>query len=407
MTVELTMVGVRCNLSCNFCYQNPIRDGGNFSPGYDLAAMRAGVEREGGPFTLFGGEPLLAPIDDVETMLAWGFQKWGQSSLQTNGSLVTEKHIELFARYNVSVGISIDGPGELNDVRWAGSLEKTRDMTARTEAAIRKLCAARRPPGLIVTLYRPNVQGARLERMQTWFRELDAIGIRHVRLHLLEVDHDLVAEHLRLSDDENIRAMLAFAALEPQLTQLRFDVFRDLEALLLGQDDNVTCVWTACDPMTTPAVRGVDGLGNRSNCHRTDKDGFAWEKADKPGFERQLALYHAPQEYGGCNGCRFFFACKSECPGTGLDGDWRQRTDQCRVWFSLFEAVEGALARQGRMPISLDPALRARVEAAQLAAWADGRNLSVRAAGGADVEHGDVPHGDRAHGDHDDEALLK
>ena len=37
----------------------------------------------------------------------------------------------------------MDGPGELNDGRWAGTLGRTRDATAKTEAAIERLCARR------------------------------------------------------------------------------------------------------------------------------------------------------------------------------------------------------------------------------------------------------------------------
>jgi len=45
----------------------------------------------------------------------------------------------MFKQYKVMVGISIDGPDSLNDVRWAGSLEKTREQTAKIEATIKRL----------------------------------------------------------------------------------------------------------------------------------------------------------------------------------------------------------------------------------------------------------------------------
>ena len=61
MSVELRPLGVACNIQCQYCYQNPERDAGNVARSYDLDAMKAAVEREGGPFTLFGGEALLAP----------------------------------------------------------------------------------------------------------------------------------------------------------------------------------------------------------------------------------------------------------------------------------------------------------------------------------------------------------
>jgi sulfatase maturation enzyme AslB (radical SAM superfamily) len=61
MSVELRPLGVACNIQCQYCYQNPQRDAGNVPRSYDLDAMKAAVEREGGPITLFGGEALLVP----------------------------------------------------------------------------------------------------------------------------------------------------------------------------------------------------------------------------------------------------------------------------------------------------------------------------------------------------------
>ncbi len=65
MSVELRPFGVQCNLLCQYCYQNPQRDAGNVEKTYDLEAMKDAVIAEGGPFTMFGGEPLLMPIDDL------------------------------------------------------------------------------------------------------------------------------------------------------------------------------------------------------------------------------------------------------------------------------------------------------------------------------------------------------
>ncbi len=84
--------------------------------------------------------------------------------------------------------------------------------------------------------------------------------------------------------------------------------------MLVGEDHGTSCIWNACDPYTTQAVRGVAGQGQRNNCGRTNKDGIDFGKADTPGYERYLALYQTPQEAGGCSGCSFFLMCKGQCP---------------------------------------------------------------------------------------------
>jgi uncharacterized protein len=96
-------------------------------------------------------------------------------------------------------------------------------------------------------------------------------------------------------------------------------------------------------------------------------------KAEETGFERYIALYYTPQEFGGCQGCRFFLMCKGQCPGTSIGGDWRNRTEQCEIWFALFAEIEARLFSQGYVPISTD-ANRRFLEDTMLAYWAAGDN---------------------------------
>ena len=407
MSVELRPLGVACNIQCQYCYQNPQRDAGNVPRSYDLEAMKAAVEREGGGFTLFGGEALLVPEDDLEALWAWGLERYGTNALQTNGVLINDAHLRMFRQYRVQVGISIDGPGELNDARWAGTLERTREATAKTEAAIARLCQEGLPPSLIVTVHRGNATAEKLPRMHRWLRELESKGVTSARLHVLEVDDAAVAATYALSTEENLAAFLSFAALESELTTLHFDVFDDVRNLLRGTDDQTTCVWNACDPYTTRAVRGVEGHGQASNCGRTNKDGIDFLKSPTEGFERYLALYHTPQEHGGCAGCRFFLMCKGQCPGTAIDGDWRNRTRDCELWKGLFRHFEDELLDPRESPVSVRPE-RGELEATFVRLWAQGQTTTIAGVTriltdqhGVTSEngHGDAPHGDVPHGD--------
>jgi uncharacterized protein len=255
--------------------------------------------------------------------------------------------------------------------------------------------------------------------MHDWFRRLQSLGVTSVRLHALEVDSDDVGVVYALSPDENKAAFSSFASLQTELTSLRIDTFADMRVLLLGNDDSTTCVWNACDPYTTRAVRGVEGYGQASNCGRTNKDGIDFVKASAEGFERYLALYHTPQEHGGCAGCRFFLMCKGQCPGTAIDGDWRNRSADCELWKGLFRTMEEELLDAGEVPLSASPE-RHEIEAAFLELWAAGESTTIAGVrrwmrerqervgvgahppgrvGDGDETHGDVPHGDVPHGD--------
>jgi uncharacterized protein len=373
MSIEVRPLGVKCNIQCQYCYQNPQRDAGNIPNTFDLPRMKAALERAGSHFTIFGGEPLLVPEHVLEELWAFGLERFGTNGIQTNGTLINDRHIAFFKKFKVSVGISVDGPDDLNDVRWAGSVELTREATARTHAAIERLVREGLTPSLIVTLHRNNATADKLPRMCDWFRYLDTLGITSVRLHDLEIEGPAIGAKYGLTPDEQMRAFLEFAALEPHLRALRFDVFSDIRNMLLGQDDNTTCVWNACDPFNTRAVQGVEGHGQRSNCGRTNKDGIDFVKADREGFERYLALYHAPQETGGCHDCRFFLMCKGQCPGGSINGDWRNRSSKCDLWMALFSRFEAELIAEGRTPVSVSPH-RGALEAFALRQWTAGQS---------------------------------
>lgn len=376
MTLEVRPLGVACNIACHYCYQNPLRAAHNIAARYDLAAIKASLEAANEPFILFGGEPLLMPIDDLEELFALGYKKFQRNGIQTNGVLLTEAHVDLFQRYKVGVGISLDGPGDLNDLRWAGTLERTRQSTEQSIQAIKLLVKNKISLSLIVTLHRGNASPEKLSILKDWFIELDSLGVRAARIHLLEVESREVRDRYALTTAENVNALQDLAKLQSGLKRLRFDVVDELKSLLAGNDREASCVWRGCDPLTTLAARGIEGNGQLSNCSRTNKLGVDFVRADLPSYERYIALYHTPFADGGCQGCRFFLQCKGQCPGTAIDGDWRNRTEYCNVWMELFELTESKLLADGKTPLSVNPQRR-KIEHQMLAAWAAGQNPTV------------------------------
>lgn len=419
MSVEALPVGYRCNLACTYCYQNPIRDAGNFGPELDLAAMKKAALAAGAPISVFGGEALLTPLSVLEDLFAFSVehfteyaQKNGTSpvAIQTNGALLNDAHIALFKKYRVGVGFSIDGPGELNVARWAGSLEKTNEATEKSLAAFYRCLDEGVGPSLIVTLHAANCRGPLLQQLLAWFQELDRRKLRHARLHMLEVDDEQIREGLVLTPAELLEVYHAVAALPLQV--LRFDVFEDIEQLLLGTDGKTTCVWNACDPLSTGAVQGIGGDGTLQNCGRTADAGVTWRKADTSGFERQLALYTTPQEVGGCEGCEYWIMCKGQCPGTAIDNDWRNRTEHCQTWKDLFGLVRTRLESEGKPTLASHVRAEERIalEKSLVAVWSRGMNMNIATAiaGGEPSDgqgHGDSPHGDD-HGDHGDSGVV-
>lgn len=404
MSIELQPLGTKCNIGCTYCYQNPMREGGNEGGEYDLQTMLKAAEAEGvgshASYTLFGGEPLLLPLGDLHKVFEWGRGQGAHGAIQTNASLITDHHVRLFKEFQIGIGVSIDGPDDLNDARAAKDPSATRATTAMSIRNFERLLDEGLAASLIVTLHDLNAgTDERLERLMAWLMELQARGLKYLNLHTLEVDGP-AGRALVLPEDRHIHVMRTLRRELVGFTHV--SPFGDMQKALMGEDDNgVNCIWHACDPYTTDAVRGVDGQGTRGNCGRTNKTGVVYGKADQPNHVRQLALYLTPFAHGGCQGCRFFYACKGECPGTGTDMDWRNRTAHCSMLMAVFEDMEHELKLQGKVPIS-QSLQRAAVEASLLAAWQKGKKISIagvlRNAGSTD-QHGDTPHGDRAHGD--------
>lgn len=118
-----------CNLACDYCYYSTC--GGK--PGSRVnridsalldSFLRQYMEAVEGyaSITWQGGEPLLAGLEFFEeavrlearyalpnTVIA--------NSLQTNGTLITDKWAAFFKTYHFLVGVSLDGPREIHDAR--------------------------------------------------------------------------------------------------------------------------------------------------------------------------------------------------------------------------------------------------------------------------------------------------
>lgn len=118
-TIILRMTN-NCNLNCTYCYdkQNDRNMSKNYIDNIDNIVKYIKVLNKYKNITqkiiLHGGEPLTIPLSAYYFFL----EKLKleipncKLSIQTNGTLITEKHIELFLKYNMTVGISLDGCNE-------------------------------------------------------------------------------------------------------------------------------------------------------------------------------------------------------------------------------------------------------------------------------------------------------
>lgn len=438
MTVELQLAGVHCNLQCHYCYQHPMRQVAGKPPPYDLEKIQAtmkSLDHTPSSFTLFGGDPLILPLAKLEEVWAMGLREYGRNGIQTNGAKITEAHLAAFRKYKVTVGISMDGPGDLNAIRSAGSQMATTRATETTHWALLKLlehgCYERHGkvmPTLIITVSRSNGREEVRDQFLAWLKRLHALGLKRVRFHPLEASGEVAAKW-QLTIEEMLGFYNDLQNLEPDLPGMEFEIFKQQRAMLLGDDGDTTCIWKACDPWATRSVDGIDPVGTLVNCGRSNLDGVEWLKTEPVSYIRQLLLYETPWAAGGCQGCRFFLMCKGYCPGTAIDEDWRNRSGLCELIRHMLAQEEDRLIDSGKVPLS-QAGDRVAIETKLLEHYAVGVNAKLSAMvkavredkkepeegsrethtntvtttrGQCQGDHANVPHGD--HTDHGDSTV--
>jgi uncharacterized protein len=128
-----------CNINCSYCYL-PDRSVTTVMPQSSIVALftkifASGWTGQGLTVIWHAGEPLVVPVSFYETAFASiealrpaGLQL--RHSIQTNGMLVTPEWCDLFKKWNVGVGVSVDGPKHLHDAHRVtrsgrGTFDKT------------------------------------------------------------------------------------------------------------------------------------------------------------------------------------------------------------------------------------------------------------------------------------------
>ncbi len=373
-----------CNLGCSYCYQTNARVVHNAKSAhdYDIDAMVESIEREwaweeknqGGsaPTVLHGGEPLLMKKADLERLCKLNYDKHKKGSIQTNGVLLDDDHISIFKKFNIGVGVSIDGWGHLNISRqMGGDIQATLATTNKTLENMLRLCELHRPPGLITVLSRANAvdepcsmehlgpgdlgyseepisKRDHLLNFLDWCAQHD---IRNGRLNPCHVDVPWLRPMVELTNDELAEF---WQGIIPYMNDRNFHFGQicEIRDVLIGLGQQ-TCTKTYCDPINTQAERPIQEDGSIGNCeHVYAGEGVPFLRAEDNAVKdhRYILLAATPWEDGGCKGgphgqdgentCRWWAACSGQCPGQALDGDHRYRTRFCESWAALYQAVD-------------------------------------------------------------------
>mgnify|MGYP000600024175 CR=1 FL=1 len=382
-----------CNLRCKYCFVEPLRKSTKPKLEYDLEKIFKRMEEyKDSPMSLHGGEPLALPKRDIEKLLKKMFELQGRSAIQTNGTLIDKDYISMFKRYKTSVGISFDGPGILSQFRPGSE---------KVEKIIKKLRKEDIWVGMIIVIHKANAgTNYRLRKLKNFLLELNKIRING------RLNPCTNAPGYELEEKRLIEVYLDLAEFCVK-NNLKWSPFVDIVTRLKYK--NAVCLFESCDPYHTPSATVILSNGEVTNCLRAHDRRILLRHPIKYNTRAEI-LKQIPQQYGGCQGCKYFFGCQGGCPSAAINNDWRNRTYLCNLWKALFEYFENVLKF---VEYPFPKVSETKKECYQMPKHLDHYDSSLpqklHQDGHGDYprhgDHGDIHndiHGDRPHGDWSD-----
>lgn len=158
-----------CNMGCTYCYDaksQPCASKMNIETLINSITKPTYFNGKGkiSSFLWHGGEPLLMGLDFFKEIIRIqkGLETQGylfDNAIQTNGTLINEEIADFFKEYKFSVGLSLDGPAELNDRTRIYKTEKNGSKSTFSDVlgSIDLLKSRGIDPGVIVTLTQQNI----------------------------------------------------------------------------------------------------------------------------------------------------------------------------------------------------------------------------------------------------------
>lgn len=322
---------IRCNFEgrpegpCLYCYNTSLRRKLQAEETTDIKAigdtLRKEYPKRKGQIILHGGEPLFMKEENLDKLLKLSFNLSGQSSIQTNGTLISNEKIKLFKKYKTHVGVSVDGYWPAN--RWRGKSKKNTDLVIKN---IFKLKKAGVPVAVLITLHKDNTAPDKIKYIENLILDLAEGGISSKVNLIYHPDSkiEIPARQAKL-----ILLRLAEFVLQHNLSGIR--PFQSIVDGLLGRGNE--CMFRDCDPFCTYATH-VTASGVPSLCGRFEREVFYREN-----FPTSLRWEILKQT--DCKGCRYGEkVCFGGCPAVARDWDWRNKDRFCEVYYALFEFFE-------------------------------------------------------------------
>lgn len=380
-----------CNFKCSYCFE-PESQRAEASMRFNLDAMKQGlIEVWSGPYRgsdicLHGGEFTICRREDIKEMMEFIYGFKGVVDIVTNGSLIDDELIEMFKKYNVHIGLSCDGPPDLNVLRGPNPSDKkvTKKYNVELNETLVQLRKENLPVSIMCILHTKNAgTQKKIDKLRAWMRWLANIGINGGRFNLMYGN-----PKYELSLRQATHAWLELYE-ENKRLELDWNPFKEMTGNLMGEKVS-PCSFSQCNIFNTKTLSILPD-GSVGNCDRTFSEGIYLRSYDDTKSGRYEALHQ-----NQCLNCKYWDICGGACPMEGQGNDWRNPTRFCDAIYDLYSRIERDLRREGKMIIT-DVGLPILDDKPH---GDSGHGDKPHGdSGHGDSGHGDMPHGDKPHGD--------
>lgn len=343
----MILPSMSCQASCTYCFgphRGPMMDEDTAQKTVGFISRCADeCEMDTVRVVFHGGEPLLAP-KKVWKVLLEGMDglrsgRRVELSVQSNLWALDEEFIDLFRRYGVHMGTSLDGPKDICDMnRGEGYYERTMGAVGMAEEHLRNV-------GVISTLTENSLP--RLKEIMEFFRDRRLTPVLHCAVGSMDDPNDGIS----LTPEEYARAVREiFGWYVDNRKYIRIPTLDHFVTALVHGEVSV-CTMSEClgrflvigpggDITSCQRFAGKDGfvLGNIS-------DGLSVDEL----FSSPAAARHSEREHSvadRCSECRYVNICHGGCWYNAICGGDGVIDPLCEAYREIYSFLEERLGEE-------------------------------------------------------------
>lgn len=354
MTTTLFYPKFDCNVGCEYCFTDKEKANCGLSiPQYNKEKMIETAKKmakncncSSPTIIMHGGELLSLPIEDFAWFVDELHKIYKTISMQTSLMGLTEDHIRIIKGHDIHLGISIDGPPELNILRGPRNKDLNDKYQLDLVENIKLLKREKIHFGTISVLTKANASEDKLDILEDWILKNEISG-RFNPMFLPNWAKDTPLAKYELTSEEVKNVWIRLIKLNKKEPHLDLAPMKEFAGNLLG-DRLSPCVVSRCDNIKTRCDM-ITPDGGISHCDRCLQDGIYYtDKATYTNYRSEIL------KQTECKDCRYFCICGGGCPGEAVDGDFRRKTKFCSAYYAVYEYLEDGLRSIPNVTLAVD-----------------------------------------------------